>query len=506
MRPQLSRGPHSHPTPLAPVGKRRAAALLCALGAVSLAGCGPESTSFSAPDVVLISVDTLRRDFVGSYGHRNPRQSASTTPVFDRVASQGARFADAVSTSSWTLPAHMALMTGLPDALHGVNDTSLTVERELTLLAEVFSQAGYATGGFFSGPNLHPVFGFGQGFDTYVDCTQIELPDELFSDGAERPGGSLAEVHHASHEAVTSPVVHARASAWLLDVPEDQPFLLFAHYWDPHYDLIAPPEFSQRYVDSSYTGRMRGIYALESRRASMTPRTPEDVAHVRGLYDAEIAYTDDWIGRLLEEVERRGRWDDTIVLWTSDHGEEIYERGRWGHRITLLEEEIAIPMALRYPRAVPSNTVVQGQARLYDVLPTLLDLAGLQAPPYTFGASLMDRVKAPEAVGPAASLELRLKHKGVHWVARREGQLKAMVELNSNAVRLFDLSREQSELRQVDPMRTELPIGGVYQRLLQDVANFGELRAELPGSGAATIELTPQLEGQLRAMGYLEDE
>jgi arylsulfatase A-like enzyme len=504
--------PSRHSSPRRPRGARasrtvRGPVVLAATPLLALAACAPAPEAPPAPDVIVLSVDTLRRDFVGSYGHRNPRRDASTTPVFDALAAEGARFADAVSSSSWTLPAHMSLMTGLPDALHGVNDTSLSVDRKLTLMAEVFGEAGYATGGFFSGPNLHPVFGFDQGFDAYVDCTQIELPEELFGERSERPGGSLQEVHNASHEAVTSPVVHARAAAWLLGVPSDQRYFLFAHYWDPHYDLIAPPEFRERYVDPAYDGRMRGIFALESRKVDASERSAADIAHVRALYDAEIDYTDEWIGRLFDEVRARGRWDDTLVLWTSDHGEEIYERGRWGHRYSLLEEEVAIPMALRYPRAVPAGVVVQGQARLYDVLPTVVELAGLQAPPYVFGQSLMDRVADPEAPGPPAHLELRLMHKDMHWVARREGPLKAIVELSTNSVRLFDHRRRQAELQGVDPTNTRGAIGGVYERLLQDIADFGELRAALPGGGRTeAIQLNPELEGQLRAMGYLDSE
>lgn len=504
---QRSQRPAQPPWRAAASQPRRssAAAPWAAVALACLTACAPGSEEAPAPDVIVLSVDTLRRDFVGSYGHRNPRRPQSTTPVFDALAAEGARFADAVSSSSWTLPAHMSLMTGLPDALHGVNDTSLSVDTQLTLLAEIFREAGYATGGFFSGPNLHPVFGFEQGFETYVDCTQIELPDELFGDRANRPGGSLQAVHNASHEAVTSPVVHAQAASWLIGVPNDQRYFLFAHYWDPHYDLIAPPEFRERYVDPSYTGRMQGIFALESRKVDASERSAADIAHVRALYDAEIDYTDGWIGRLLDEVRARGRWDDTVVLWTSDHGEEIYERGRWGHRYSLLEEEIAIPMALRYPRAVPAGVVVQGQARIYDVLPTVVELAGLQAPPYIYGRSLMDRVADPQAPGPPAHLELRLMHKNMHWVARREGPLKAIVELSTNSVRLFDHRRRQAELQGFDPTSTEAPISGVYERLLQDVAAFAELRAALPGGGRAeAVQLSPALEGQLRAMGYLD--
>ena len=153
-------------------GVSRTASLLLA---VVLIGAGCDVHRPRHPNVVLISIDSLRADHVGALGYSRP-----TTPTIDSLAAAGSLFTRAYSTTSWTLPAHAALLTGLPDSAHGVTLPRHVLREELVTLTEVLREAGYRTVGFYSGPFLHPIFGFGQGFEQYVDCTSNGL-DKLTS-------------------------------------------------------------------------------------------------------------------------------------------------------------------------------------------------------------------------------------------------------------------------------------------------------------------------------------
>ncbi|HKX45321.1 MAG TPA: sulfatase, partial [Planctomycetota bacterium] len=352
---------------------------------------------------MLLSIDSLRPDHLSAHGRANAVEpGAPSSPGFDAFARGGVRFEQAVSTTSWTLPAHVALLTGLPDLLHGVTDNFKRLGDGHVTLAELFRDAGYRTAGFFSGPNLHPAFGFGQGFEAYEDRSRLDVAAARFEG---RELGDLRDVHLASHRAVTSPALLEGASAFLRAAAgEGRPFFLFVHWWDPHYDYLAPEEIARRFVDPAYRGDVSGAHAVDKTKAVGA----EDVRHLRELYDAEVRFTDDHVARLLGVLDELGLADDTLVVWTADHGEEFYERGRWGHQRTLYDEVVRIPLALRWPGVLPAGVVATGQARLYDVYATLADLCDLPAPPWVEGASLRPLWEDPAHPGFAAPLALEV--------------------------------------------------------------------------------------------------
>ncbi|MBU0617850.1 MAG: sulfatase-like hydrolase/transferase, partial [Planctomycetes bacterium] len=187
------------------------------------------------PNILLISVDALRPDHLGCYGY-----GRATSPNIDKLAGEGALFENAISSTSWTLPAHAALFTGLADSVHGCTDTDRRLAENRYTLAERLKDAGYATVGFFSGPYLHPVFELGQGFDEYVDCTSY--PELTERNGIDAKAVDSASVHERSHRDITNPRVYERASAWLTE-NKRRPFFMFVHMWDVHFDFIPPPPY-----------------------------------------------------------------------------------------------------------------------------------------------------------------------------------------------------------------------------------------------------------------------
>lgn len=400
-----------------------------------LASCGRSGDEPGRrPNVLLISLDSVRADLLSCYGHvPSLAPDQRTTPNLDRLAEEGTRFERAYSSSSWTLPSHMALITGQPDMVHGVEMDGMELSPERPTLARILSEAGYHTAGFYSGPYLDPRYGFGRGFDRYEAAygeelrgaaeEERELREEL-EDAArgEDTAGVLARYNRArerlaqaSHRDVSSEHVTDGLLDALEEAPEDRPWFLFGHYFDPHYDYVPPVEQQDRF-DPGYAGDLDRPRLLADRRISLPRPHPEDPyrrrrtasdrdwAHVLALYAAEMAWTDAQIGRVLDALERRGELDETLVIVTADHGEEFFEHGHLGHRIDVHEVSMRVPLLVRYPDRVPAGRVVPEPTPAYDVFATVLDTASLEPPGGTVSTSLLDRIAGAEALGPLVRL------------------------------------------------------------------------------------------------------
>lgn len=379
----------------------------------ALAACGAPARPRG---VLLVSIDSLRADHLGCYGYASEtRPDVRTSPMIDdRLAARGTRFEKVVSTTSWTLPAHMALLTGLPDELHKVQDYPDRLHESRRLVTEVFQDAGWATFGAWSGPNLHPAFGFGRGFERYVDCSSAVVVDpDVFDVDREsaRDVWSIQDLHQRSHQGETSTALVAAFEAWFEERDEDRPFFAFVHMWDVHYDYVPPPGFDVFYPE--YDGSIDG-HGIDELRLTL-PILEKDVNQLKALYDGELRWTDSNVGRLLDVLERSGALDDTIVVLTSDHGDEFFEHGQLKHRDTLFEEVVRIPLIVSWPAGVPSGRSVDGLASITDVAPTLLELCGLPRPAGMWGRSL-----APALHGelPARAAPMSLVRRGDGLILR----------------------------------------------------------------------------------------
>lgn len=511
-----------------PVGRRLSPALLALFAIASLSGgCGRSRP----PNVILVSIDTLRPDHLGCYGYEPP-----TSPHIDRLAADGVRFADVHSTTSWTLPAHMSLLTGLPDALHRVVWDRVQLDPRRTLLAERFREHGYATAGFHGGPYLHRSFGFDRGFDLYEDCGELSSAAGLLPDlDAAAAAKVLARMETESHRIRTADTIQARAEAFL-EEHAAEPFFLFLHHWDTHYDFNAPREYVDLFAPH-YRGNlsMDGFIRNPEIRADMNPA---DYRYLLACYDAEIRWVDHHIGRLLDRLEELALLDNTYVVLTSDHGEQFFEHGGKGHRIDLYDEVLRIPLVIRGP-GIRKGLVVPSHARLFDVMPTLLELCDLPPVADVFGVSLVPLL---EGERPAELLDLPIiaeltdltplpdperpgellpQDRFVRHVAVGRGGLKLIeatphaydprlpVSFDGEALGeplrgLFDLKRDPGE-------RQDLLAGdpGAAQRMLEllELVDRG-LEARAAGmrwtGGPAAIDLDPEVMRMLAEIGYLK--
>lgn len=394
------------------------------------------------PNILFISVDMLRPDHLGCYGYGRP-----TSPRLDALAAEGVLFQNQISSSSWTLPAHAAMFTSLPDAVHGCTDTDRRLPSMLTSLPERFRTAGYRTAGFFSGPYLHPTFGFDRGFETYVDCTSYAntLDDKDVKDWAMDPA-----VMRESHRDVTNPIIFANVKEWLDDHAHER-FFLFIHMWDPHFDFIPPPPYDTMF-DPEYTGWVSGQDFFNDPRINKD-MDPRDLAHLKALYDGEIAATDATIGRILDELRDAGVLDDTLVCVTSDHGTEFFEHGLKGHRKTLFDECIRVPLILRYPAGLPAGKRIAAQTRSIDIGPTMLELAGLGVPAGILGSSLLPLIEEgrPDFDNTAIS---ELATAGRRMRTMRTPAWKFTDAMHSNLRFYMDLKNDPREQRILRDMAT----------------------------------------------------
>jgi arylsulfatase A-like enzyme len=464
---------------------------------VAMAGCAREP---ARPNVVLVSIDSLRADHLAAYGY-----ARETSPHIDALAASGALFEHAFSTTSWTLPSHIALFTSMHDLVHGVIFHDRVLDPLRTTLPEVFHQHGYATAGFYSGPYLIPAFGFGRGFDTYVPCMDYLDP------GALERTDFVPASHQASHADVTSPCLQDAVVSWLDEAPA-RPFFLFLHMWDVHYDYIPPPEYARRFTDPDYDSPI-DFTGFQRNPAINRQMNPRDLAHLIGLYDGEIAYTDHHLGQIVAHLDALGLRDNTLIVVTSDHGDAFFEHGLKGHQNDLYDEVLRIPLIFSWPGQVRPAQRYAEQVSIIDVMPTVLGLVDLPTPPEALGRDLSPLLRgerSPDAAGSTVFAELTLfgKNYDLNLRALRTPEYKAIVDIpapggGSPRSVVYDLGSDPGERRPVGADRPDL--ARTAARQLNEMMTWSEDYAHrLPrgGGGDGAPDIGP-IRDRLRALGYL---
>jgi arylsulfatase A-like enzyme/predicted Zn-dependent protease len=419
----------------------RPAIVWLAAASIVLAGCG---RSRAPQHVLIVTLDTLRADRVGAYGYAGAR-----TPVLDALAARGARFAAATTTVPLTLPAHTSLMSGEFPGGHGVRDnTGFHVEERVTTLAETFKEHGYRTGGFVGAFVLDGRWGIAQGFDEYFDDFDLSEDVGPGLDAIQRPGNQVVD----------------RALAWL-GQSDPRPFFAWVHLYDAHTPYNAPPDVAARF-----------------------PPTRD------GAYDAEVAFVDQQVGRLLESLRAAGVLDRTLVVVLGDHGEQLGEHGEQTHGFFVYDSAVQIPLIMAGPGIEPR--VVTDQVRIVDVMPTVLDLSGVQIPASVQGATLRPALGGQpiELLALAETWYPRYHYGWSELTAVRDGQFKFILAPRRE---LYDLRKdpaEQHNLAAADPVRAD-----AFERGLRALV-AGTKRADVVSTPQA---MTPEVEQRLRALGYV---
>jgi arylsulfatase A-like enzyme len=312
------------------------------------------------PNVILISLDTLRADHLGCYGYHR-----ATSPNIDKFAESAILFEYAIAPSPWTLPSHASLFTGLHPSVHQAgmyvrDDTNrpywdYPLLQEEATFPELARQHGYLTAAYTEGGYVQAILGFSQGFDLYSDGTRVPTASGF----VEETFGNALE--------------------WLKKYG-NLPFLLFVHTYEIHAPYDPPRRFVEMF-SKGYAGT-GGLWAYEA-------RSQADRIHCEDRYDGDIAYTDEVLARLFAELEKLGLLRDTAIVLFSDHGEEFWEHGRCGHRNTVYEEVIHVPLIIRLAGTHPPTGRVTRQVSLTDVYATVLELLGIDQDVPLDGMSLL---------------------------------------------------------------------------------------------------------------------
>ncbi len=426
---------------------------------------------------MLVVVDTLRVDRLGSYG-----AEPSRTPALDALAAQSVRFERAYATAPWTMPSVGSILTGLhPHRFRNSKRPFAALPERVVTLAERFAEAGYSTGSVVSHFLLGRQFRFDQGFQV------------------------LSEDEAQGHDYVSTRGVTDFALT-LVDrfLEIGRPFFLFVHYFDPHYEYVRHPELG---TAPARAGRLEGGVSIEDLREMLGSLSEEELTWLRQVYDGEVRFTDAGVGRLLDGLRARDLDDATVVAFTADHGEELAERGWLGHTRTLYDELVRVPLLLRAPGLTPRT--ISTPVSLVALAPTLLELAGVEVEGRSFdGASWAAALASgfgPDPVPLLLEVDFRAsaphdrvknaRKRGIVWQGH-----KLVHDLQTGEVSLFDLEsdpNERSDLAASRPDRRR-----ALERILTDSRRAAQPAA---GSPAAIDDLDPASRERLRRLGYLAE-
>jgi arylsulfatase A-like enzyme/cytochrome c-type biogenesis protein CcmH/NrfG len=392
------------------------------------------------PNVLLVTIDTLRADHVGAYGYKG-----ASTPVLDALARRGVRFARAQAAVPLTGPSHSTILTGLYPPVHGVRDNVIfPLSASHPTLATLLRRQGYRTGGFVSAYPVAGGFGFKEGFDEFSEGFHEAVDPS--AGGAERPANETVDA----------------ALAWL-GKASDAPFFAWLHLYDPHTPYKPPAPFDAEFKDRPY--------------------------------DGEIAFADQQLGRVMEWLRTTGRETNTVVVVVADHGESLGEHDEGTHAILIYEATLHVPFIVAGP-GISGNAVIDVPVGTVDVAPTILGLLKLEPPRGLNGRDLGPALRggrlAPQALY-AESLFARLNCRWSSLRALVDGDFKL---IQGAEPELFNLAEDPAELRNLAAAEPD-------QAKKMEEALRVAMRSMAPGGDTAKANaVSPEQAERLRSLGY----
>jgi arylsulfatase A-like enzyme len=420
------------------------------------------------PNIIVISIDTLRADHLEAYGSKWP-----TSPHISELAQESAVFEHCYSHASWTPPSVASLFTSLYPSQHGSlgKDRILLPKANLTM-AETFAKAGYFTAAFSSSPFVHPDFGFAQGF-------------RVFGFEENENAARLTEM----------------VEQWLAERP-DGPFFLYVMYFDPHFPYVPPKKYRHRFrkgPDGRPLWKEEHVPVIKSLFGLSAEIGRESYHHLHGSYRGEIAFTDDMLGMLVSRLRKAGLLENSILVLTSDHGEEFLEHGGFGHGNTLYEEQLHVPLLIRLPGGLHGKRRVNSIVRQADIFPTLLDFADMEHPRPLEGKSFYAALlgNKPISARPAYATSMHLLDEKRKMTSLRQSRHKLILYENPGDELLFDLDKDPAELRNLAREKPEK-----LESMIEALRTFEKNMAPpvVEKSGAASPERTRKM---LESLGYV---
>lgn len=497
----------------------RTVRLACLLAVVVawVSAWGPTGPSAAPPrkNVLVLLGDTVRADRMSLYGHERP-----TTPRIDRFAERGVVYDRALSAGVWTLPSHVSLFTGKDVSEHGIDRVKDRLPASATTLAEILAHAGYATWAFTANPFVSDGTGVTQGFQV-VEAAWSERwrgavaetmrPRLLDGDVNARRARQQIGLGHTMGFQAAGPTAHRALVEWLETRGDDRPFFAFINYMEAHTPRIPSPEARSRIMDASLSEHSLGVdQTVDANVAWMAGAhdySPRDFEALRAVYDATLVDWDDAVGDLLDELERRGDLDDTIVVITADHGEALGEHERMGHQFNVHSPVARVPLVVVAPGQLTPGRSEQAVSTT-SIFGRILELVGLELPP-----NVEDRITVAGDASRGALTEYTAPHPLElsmlrHFAApnmevyRRtmnaieRGSFR-LVEGSDGSVALYDVREDPGESLDLAPERGDL----VDELRVLLRARQGRRDRPLP---AETTRFDEDARQRLRALGYIE--
>ncbi len=435
------------------------------------ARAGTLRQGLSGANVMLIVLDAARAEECGCYGYPLP-----TTPEIDRIASEGTLFEHAYTPAVYTLGAMSSLWTSqYPDRHHSAVSFSAKLPEDRLTLAELLSGEGIHTAGFVANSVAGTLFGFDRGFSEFQ-----ELWRTLGSSGS---------------------VFRQALPAWL-HANRDRRFFAYLHFREPHFPYDPEPPFDTTFGPEgpiSKTARRSDAFFKDVNQGRR-PFSAAEQAHLRRLYDGNLAFADQEIGALRRALEAEGLWDRTVVIVIADHGEELFERGWIGHNVYLHEPSVRIPMVFHFPKGLaPEGTRVAALADLLDLAPTIADVFGVLGRGGSDrefqGRSLLSVING--APGKPAVL-LRTVWDRPRY-ALRDARFKYFFDSRTGEEQLYDLVSDPGER---DDLRAREPLRLAYYR--QALHHWTLRLARRAPAAGGKAEMTCDQCENLRSLGYLQ--
>lgn len=444
--------------------------------------CAPRDTAF--PNVILISIDTVRADYVGAYG------SGTATPAIDSLAEDGILFKHAIAPTTWTLSSHMSMMTSLYASYHGINHTDLEIpDLPLTTIAEVFQDSGYATAAFTGKGYLASRYGFSKGFDSY---------------------------HEKSAHANEATDIFGRGEQWVRHNKE-QRFFLFLHTYEAHNYLYKQTQH-MLYADKDYDGVWDSV-APEDVLPTLGTGTnepdigAEDIRFLKDLYRGAVGRTDEELGEFLAALRAEGVYDDTLIILTSDHGEgfgETHAPGLavWHHNREPYREEVHVPLIIKLPArgedAIERKSY-EDSVSIIDIPPTILAVCGLPVPEQFQGVPLIP-LPSSEDGAPQGAAERRIFTEVIYSEPFVIPSSVAIYSKDTAYIHYLDAGRQDElyDMQKDSQQRENLSDSREGEPMLEAITEHLEEGSSYSKPRYKRKPPDEEFANQLRALGYLK--
>jgi arylsulfatase A-like enzyme len=439
-----------------------------------------------AQNIILISVDTLRADHLGCYGYQR-----QTSPHIDSLALDGVTFLNTYASSPWTLPSHVSLLTSLHGVHHQVYYDDESMDPSLVSLADILRQNQLYCAALTGGGFVSSIYGFSKGFDTYSN-----------------DAGGVFRQDSAEH------LFHL-VSEWLGN-HKNKRFFLFLHTYQPHNPYACPYPYKTMFLQEgakwrhldllSFLGGSAGIFKV---------LTEEERQNVVDLYDGEIRYTDEeLVGPLIEKLKKMDLYDQSMIVFTSDHGEEFYDHRGWGHGHSLYDESLKVPLIIKFPESRYRGKRISNFVSLVDIFPTILEEIGILRQDLEIdGASLFPVIKGQEKGNRAFMADVASNVLNSHIpqkISLNKGDEKLILNKKFSKedlefflvqppvlvpVEMYDLARDPNEKENISDARFELA-----NQIIQKIQLiYKEAKKRKTGK----MEMNEELKKQLEALGYI---